>query len=317
MKEGEYIFDRVNMRFRKVRRSILRPLRRVLWVLLESLSIFTVAYILVSLVVDTDTEKRLRRENRMYEKSIPQMRPREQLLGGALMGLQVKDNSIYKEVFHSASPGVDPIASLDFLFGSDTIPDTRLVTYTKHKADRLLVTADKVDALFEEIFRGLAAPGFVLPPMEMPVRNISYPQVGASVGPRFNPFYKAEVRHNGIDLIAPQGAPVYAPAAGAVTHVSSSQRGEGRVIEITHAGGYVTRYLHLSEVSVNEGQILRKGQRIGAVGMSGTAFAPHLHYEVLRGGVVQDPAGYFFASVPARDYPTMLFMSANTRQSMD
>ncbi len=317
MKQREYIFDRVNFRFRKVTRSIWRPLRLVLRVLLVSLSLFIVFYVLVSLVVDTDTEKRLRRENRMYEKAYPQLRPSEQLLGGALSALQGKDNSIYEEVFHASSPGVDPIASLDFLFGSDTIPDTRIVTYTMQKADRLLVTAEQVDSAFAHIFASLAAPNFVLPPMEMPLRDISYPQVGASVGPRLNPFYKAEVPHNGIDLIAPRGAPVFAPAAGTVTEVENRRTGEGKSVSISHPGGYVTRYTHLSEIVVSKGQNVAKGKRIGDVGMSGSAFAPHLHYEVLKDGEVQDPVGYFFASVSAADYPNMLFMAAHTRQSMD
>ena len=317
MKGVEYIFDKVNFRFREARRTVWRPLLRLLRLLLVSVSLFIVAYILLSLVVDTDTEKRLRRENRMYEKVYPQLRSKEHLLGGALSALQVKDNAIYKDVFHAEAPGVDPIASLGFLFGSDTIPDTRLVSYTRDKADRMLTEAAGVDAAFERFFTLLAAPDFVLPPMEIPVRGLSYPQVGASVGPRFNPFYKAEVRHRGVDLIAPLGMPVYAPAAGQVTGVSNSRRGEGKSVELTHEGGYVTRYTHLSEIAVTQGQNVRKGARIGAVGMSGTAFAPHLHYEVLKDSVVRDPVGYFFASVPAEDFPNMFYMAVHTKQSMD
>ena len=62
---------------------------------------------------------------------------------------------------------------------------------------------------------------------------------------------------------------------------------------------------------------MRAGQRLGTVGMSGQAYAPHLHYEVRKDGAVTDTVGYLFASVSPTDYVNMLYMSVNTLQSMD
>ena len=84
-----------------------------------------------------------------------------------------------------------------------------------------------------------------------------------------------------------------------------------------HPGGYQTRYLHLAEISVTQGQKVRKGTRLGTVGMSGTSFAPHLHYEVLQDGRICNPVDYLLGSVSPRDYANMLYMSVNTAQSMD
>ena len=70
-------------------------------------------------------------------------------------------------------------------------------------------------------------------------------------------------------------------------------------------------------MNVRAGQRVRAGARIGAVGMSGQAFAPHLHYEVRKDGAGRDPVGFFFASVSPSEYVNMLYMSANTLQSMD
>ena len=63
--------------------------------------------------------------------------------------------------------------------------------------------------------------------------------------------------------------------------------------------------------------MVKKGKRIGYVGVSGNSFAPHLHYEVYRDTVVLDPVHYFFASVTPDEYVNMLIMSASTGQSMD
>ena len=96
-----------------------------------------------------------------------------------------------------------------------------------------------------------------------------------------------------------------------------SRKGLGNVVEIDHGNGYFTRYAHLADVQVSKGRRLKRGDRIGYVGVSGNSFAPHLHYEVLRDTVVLDPVNHFFASVTPEDYLNMLVMSVSTGQSMD
>ena len=153
--------------------------------------------------------------------------------------------------------------------------------------------------------------------MSIPVKDISFTQIGASIGKKMNPLLKVEINHKGLDILVPQGTPVYAPADGIVRGVVNSHKGEGNTVRIEHTGGYVTRYLHLSSIKVQEGQTVAKGSKIGETGMSGAAFAPHLHYEVLQDGKVLNPINFFFADVDADEYSNMLFMSINTRQSMD
>ncbi|MEE3407631.1 MAG: M23 family metallopeptidase, partial [Candidatus Cryptobacteroides sp.] len=71
------------------------------------------------------------------------------------------------------------------------------------------------------------------------------------------------------------------------------------------------------DIYVSKGQRVRRGARIAAVGISGKSFAPHLHYEVLRDGVTQDPVNYFFASLSPQDYANVAFMSSSTGQTLD
>lgn len=317
MKKKIYIFDSAAVSARKITRSVWSVIRTVLKVFLVSVSLFIVLYLIISLVVSTDVEKRLRRENRTYEKIYSSVQEKQQVLSGAMDVLSMKDGRIYEEVFHTKAPAVDPIGSLDFLFGADTIPDGKIVTYTTRKADALLGTAAEVDAAFEKIYRTLGKKGFVLPPMAIPVKDVSYPQIGASTGKHFNPFYKTDVTHNGLDVIVPRGSIVYAPADGTVEDVVNSSKGDGNTLTISHSGGYTTRYLHLAEIKVQKGQRVRKGAKIATIGMSGNSYAPHLHYEVLWRGVPRDPVDYLFGSVGPEEYPNYLYMSKNTRQSMD
>lgn len=317
MSRKTYIFDVAAMTVRKFTKSVWTMVWSVLRVLLVSMSLFIVLYLVISLVISTDTEKRLRRENRAYEKMFATVPQQQELLSNSIEILSWKDGKIYEEVFHTQAPDVDPVGSLEFLFGADTIPDSKIVTYTSRKADALLQTAGEVNASFEKIYRTLAGEDFVMPPMSIPVRDVSYPQIGASTGERLNPFYKTEVAHRGLDIIVPQGSAVYAPADGTVEDVTRSSKGDGNTLVLRHSGGYSTRYLHLSEINVSKGQRVRRGAKIATVGMSGNAYAPHLHYEVLLDGEFRDPVGYLFGSVAPEEYPNFLYMSINTRQSMD
>lgn len=317
MSKKLYVFDAAAMKVRKFTRSVWTTVWSVVRVVLVSVSLFIVLYLILSLVLSTDVEKRLRRENRQYEKVFATIPERQELLSESIDILSTKDARIYEEVFHTNAPAVDPVGALDFLFGADTIPDTKIVTYTTRKADALLQTASEVDAAFEKIYRTMGKKGFVMPPMAIPVKDVSYPQIGASTGSRLNPFYKTEVAHHGLDFIVPQGSPVFSPAEGTVESVVRSSKGDGNTVSIRHTGGYVTRYLHLDEIFVTQGQRVRRGGKIATVGMSGNAYAPHLHYEVMLSGAFRDPVNYLFGSVSPEEYPNFLFMSINTRQSMD
>lgn len=304
----------------EVRESV-KPGRRVLNFILKvvavSLVVTVVVYLVIAVAVNTDVEGRLKRENKMFEKLYPELLPQQQLLEDAISNLEIKDNEVYEAIFHSSAPSADPINSLCLLSGGDSIPNTSLIAYSSAKSDRMMEDAYAVELALRQALCKLANPATVLPPMHLPVKNISFTQVGASVGEKIQPYLKAYVQHDGLDFIVSQGEPVYASAAGKVSSVEKSSKGKGNTVTITHPGGYVTRYSHLSTMKVKQGQNVKLGQQIGTVGATGNAFAPHLHYEVLLNGRIMDPVNYIFASVDYEEYSNMLYMAVNTAQSLD
>ena len=104
--------------------------------------------------------------------------------------------------------------------------------------------------------------------------------------------------HNGIDLAAPVGTPVFASGAGRVV-LARERIITGNSVVIEHLPGVFSLYYHLEEIEVQEGQRLYQGQRIGTVGMSGLATGPHLHWELRVSGTAVDPD--FFVTVPMID----------------
>ncbi len=309
-------YDTINFRLGKVRRKVGKTLLWAVLYFFVTLTIAILAYSLFSLFISTDVEKQLKAEIRMYEELYPSLVPQEEVVGDAIASLQHKDNRIYEQVFHADAPAADPMARLDIFFAADTIPEIQLFSYTRDKADSLLDRAARVDRAFEKIFRTLSDSAFVTPPMMLPVEDVSYSQIGASVGKKMDPFYKAYVFHEGLDILVPRGTPVLAVGNGEVQSVSTSKK-FGKTVEISLEGGYVIRYSHLETVSVKQGQKVESGAKIGTSGVTGKSFAPHLHYELSLDGRILDPVHYLFASVSADEYANMLFMAVNTMQSMD
>ena len=108
---------------------------------------------------------------------------------------------------------------------------------------------------------------------------------------RFHPILHHARPHEGIDVAAPMGAPIVAPAAGTVTLVAR-QNGYGNVLEIDHGNGIVTKYAHCSRIVVKKGQRVQRGEVVANVGSTGLATGPHLHYEIHVHGKVVNPLTY-------------------------
>lgn len=112
--------------------------------------------------------------------------------------------------------------------------------------------------------------------------------------------YSAE--HKAIDIAASSGSPVYAAEDGTVSYVqiwdgsydTTGMMSYGHMIEIRHADGNTTLYAHLSEINVQQGEKVVRGQRIGRVGSTGNATGPHLHFEVITSEGKADPADYLW-----------------------
>ncbi|HOK46015.1 MAG TPA: peptidoglycan DD-metalloendopeptidase family protein [Bryobacteraceae bacterium] len=123
-------------------------------------------------------------------------------------------------------------------------------------------------------------------------------------GNRTDPFSGEGAFHRGVDISAPTGTPVRAAADGYVVQAQFIS-GYGRTVIIDHGNGLQTLYAHLSSFAVVPGQEIRQGEMIGAVGSSGRATAPHLHYEVRRQGRAENPIRYMGRTQTAarRDFP--------------
>jgi murein DD-endopeptidase MepM/ murein hydrolase activator NlpD len=117
---------------------------------------------------------------------------------------------------------------------------------------------------------------------------VAYTRLSSPFGWRLNPVTRRRSLHEGMDLVAPRGAAVYAASGGVVTK-AGREAGYGNMVEIDHGNGLVTRYAHASALDVKVGDLVEKGQMIARVGTSGRSTGPHLHFEVRMAGTPLDP----------------------------
>ncbi|MCE2910197.1 MAG: M23 family metallopeptidase [Burkholderiaceae bacterium] len=130
------------------------------------------------------------------------------------------------------------------------------------------------------------------PPVDVPANS--------GFGFRTDPFTGRPALHTGLDFPAEPGAPIVAAAGGLVV-AREWHPAYGNLLEIDHGNGLLTRYAHAQSLDVPLGALVRRGQRIATVGNTGRSTGPHLHFEVLVDGVLQDPARFLAggSGVPA------------------
>ena len=159
-------------------------------------------------------------------------------------------------------------------------PDSPALDPALARVARDVATAKRLEALLKFV------------PLRMPLAGD--PELTSPFGYRADPFLGRLMLHPGVDLAEPYGTEIHAAAAGRVTHAGPAG-GYGIMVEIDHGAGLATRYAHMSEALVEEGQEIDKGAVLGRLGSTGRSTGPHLHYEVRVDGEPVDPERYLRA----------------------
>jgi len=154
-------------------------------------------------------------------------------------------------------------------------------------------TIDDANSVMSALIRYKAARDSIdAAPVHMPI-NGNFRQ-SSTFGNRTDPFTGRRAFHSGLDFAAPSGTTVLSAAEGVVSFVGT-RPGYGKVVEVTHASGLVTRYAHLSGYLSQKGQAVNTGTPIARVGSTGRSTGPHLHFEVRKSGSALNPKAFLDA----------------------
>ena len=241
-----------------------------------------------------------------------------------LTSLQDRDNNVYRTIFEA-----EPIPSSVRSAGVGGVDRYKEILENGLESDELIAnTFQRIDQLDRQLYiqtksyddllklAGDKSAMLASIPAIQPVSNKELRRLASGFGMRVHPIYKVKMMHPGIDFSAPQGTPVYATGAGEVIEVKTSLSGYGKQIIIDHGFGYRTRYAHLQDFNVKQGQKVERGQGIGFVGNTGTSTAPHLHYEVFRDKERVNPIYFFYQDITAEEYEILVQLASIENQSL-
>jgi murein DD-endopeptidase MepM/ murein hydrolase activator NlpD len=252
-------------------------------------------YATVSHTADLSRAARLRQENASLSREIGELNGQLATLADTLTRISQRDARI--RVLANLDPidpqvqaaGIGGPASPDFVLAGITGASRRSAEI-RVDLGALIRRANLLASSFKEAADSLAlhTARLAATPSIMPTQGWLS---SAFSSMRTHPILHMARPHEGIDVSAPMGSPIEAPAAGIVSD-AGWETGYGNTITIDHGFGIVTKFAHASKLLVKNGQRVARGQRIALVGNSGLATGPHLHYEVHVNGRPVDPLKY-------------------------
>jgi murein DD-endopeptidase MepM/ murein hydrolase activator NlpD len=291
--------------------------------------IITASFMLVAILlvhdffIDSKKEITLRKENQMLETHrvvlINQLKDIESNLGA----LHKKDKDLHSKFFTETTAYSDQkdSAGREQILLGDANTFMKDLEILKERSQQLIALSLNTNDYFSNnsSLDKQSLKILLSMPTLQPIKELSAENLLSGYGLRINPFHKGLYEHTGIDIAVPRGTSVVATASGKVIEAKRSelQAGYGNFIEIDHGNGFISRYSHLEEISVRVGQQVEKGKIIATSGNSGGSVAPHLHYEIIRGGKNVDPVLYMIEGVTSYQHQTLVSQSHKQNQSLD
>ncbi|MDE6315476.1 MAG: M23 family metallopeptidase [Muribaculaceae bacterium] len=275
----------------------------------------------LSEIVDLPKERALKNENRELSLQLRLLGERMDEAQDVMDHLADRDNNFYRVMMQA-----DPITDADRFAGLNRTRYDKLASMTDNQLVSTL--SDGMNLLERKIYvqttsfdqlKELASTRqdrLAHIPAIQPVAEKHLKQMASGYGSRIDPIYGTVKFHEGMDFASNIGTPVYATGNGTVV-LAKWNSGYGNCIEIDHGFNYLTRYAHLSEIMVTDGQSVKRGDMIGKVGNSGKSTGPHLHYEVRLKGVPQNPVNYYFFDLTPEEYAAMIERAENAGHVMD
>ena len=325
MSKVKYYYDSETLAYRKIKVKKGKKIGIVLLFLVASglFGFLCFVVLLNTPFFETPKDKLQAREIENLRIHYEALNRKMDQIDEVLASIAERDNNLYRTYFNT-SPipeeqrkagfgGVNRYKELEGYNNSDIVINTtkrldviskELVVQSKSLAEIAKLAKDK-----EKLLAAI--------PAIQPVKNEDLRHVASGFGYRSDPFTKIRKFHAGMDFSAKTGTPIYATGDGVVKRADNKASGYGNHIVISHGYGYETLYAHLSKYKARVGQKVKRGDIIGYVGSTGRSEAPHLHYEVHKGGTVINPINFYYGTISAKEYVLISKLANQENQSLD
>lgn len=327
MNNKKYIFNPNTLQYEEHKTTSKDVFKKTVYFLSASVSTAILLFVLAYQYFPTPKEKVLEKEMDQAVFYLTQLEKEYSSINSKLEALYQKDNEINRIIL-GAKPiddsiyygGVGGHDKYKFL---DNVKETgKLIKDNLRRVDELKLKIEIQKSSLDSLYKVAAVKEkkILSVPSIKPVKETSLKKdvkFLSGFGMRIHPIHKVRRFHNGIDFTAPQGTDIQATGNGKIVSINKVGSGYGKHVLIDHGFGYKTLYAHMHTVNVKEGQLVKKGQKIGTVGTTGTSTAPHLHYEVWINGVAVNPIDYVLDGLSAKEYQELVKRASTDNQSLD
>ena len=327
MSKEKFVFNQETLQYEEVKTTSKEKAGKVFGFLSSVLFASVMLFVFAWFFLPSPKEKALQRELAQMEHHYSNLNSDVQKLSEELGSLHEKDSEIHRMIFQmdkidenvweGGVGGHDKYPNLVNYQGSGSLVKStlQLVDKIKRKLNTQKASLDTIQHKAYEWEEKLASVPSIKPIKETELkRNIRYL---SGYGYRIHPIHKIKKFHYGIDFTAPRGTDVQATGNGVVKRVERRKSGYGNSVVIDHGYHYETLYAHMDEVIVKKGERVKKGQKLGLVGSTGTSTAPHLHYEVRLRGKAVDPIHYCIDGLSPEEYSILVNKAGQENQSLD
>lgn len=323
MSKVKYYYDSETLSYRKIKKKKRRTFKYIV-AFLSTAALFALLFVFVAgQFFESPKEKALNRELVNMQLQFDLLNKKMNEAEAVLANIEDRDNNIYR-LYFEANPipeeqrkagfgGINRYKDLEGYDNSQLIKNTakridilqKQIVVQSKSLDEIADLAEEKEKLLQAI------------PAIQPVKNEDLKRMASGYGYRSDPFTKVRKFHHGMDFTAPRGTPVFATGDGVVTRADQGSRGYGKHIRIDHGFGYESLYAHLYKYNVRKNQKVKRGDIIGFVGSTGRSQAPHLHYEIFKDGTRINPINFYYGSLSADEFNTLLEKAEAENQSLD
>lgn len=327
MKRVKYIYNEQTLQYEECKISGKERVRKGLNFISAVLFTSVILFILAYQYFPTPKEKLLERQHEQLQFHLANLTEDYDRLSAGLDELHQKDGNVHRMIFgikpmdeNIWSGGVGGHNKYSYL---ENFKETgKMISASLSKVDNLKrkmeLQKKSLDSLYSIALtkeKRLASIPSIKPVKEDALsKNVKFL---SGFGMRIHPIHKIKKFHKGIDFTAPQGTDIQATGDGRIVSINKTGSGFGKHLMIDHGFGYKTLYAHMHSITVKEGQIVKKGQKIGVVGSTGASTAPHLHYEVWLNGVAINPVDYVLDGLSSLEYQELVKRATLDNQSFD
>lgn len=299
------MYNQKTLRYEPYQKGLKDYLKQAAGILMISVLLATGFVLTYSLFFDSPEEAQLKNEKNQLQTQLYIYGQKLDSIHSYLGEVAQRDDQLYR-VLLGENP-LEPeirmagIGGRAFVFNEDYLISQ--MDLDKAKA-RVAVQKSSLDEL---TFRAMEIEKDLLSrPKITPIRKKDLIRFSSGFGYRMHPIYGIRKMHEGIDLTARKGTPVYAANSGIVVVAANQADGYGNKVVIEHGNGYRTLYAHLSKIHVKRGQKVNLATLIGEVGNTGGSVSEHLHYEVQKNGRPVDPTPYLYSLFTTDEFDELI-----------